>query len=197
MACLVCSTESVEMLGAEKMTLLTSSVLCVKRRDSWADAPTKPYHSDGNLTPLNSIKVFLVETSSPLHWGCVPSLSPQSSTKSSHQLSLRDFLTLWGIVLLVVSISIWYRYPVCACSCVRVCVTGLLNLGHSHSRSFWWRTDLISMYKRLLSAAKVIENSFTSIWMFTSLSEVFNISFQMASKVPSNFDSTFQVYFIH
>lgn len=92
MACLVCSPGSVEMLGAEKMTLLTSCVLCVKGRDSWAQGPTKPYHSDENLTPLNSIKVFLVETSSPLHWHASPVI-PQSSTKSSHQLSLRKFLT--------------------------------------------------------------------------------------------------------
>lgn len=72
MTCLVCSTESVEMLGTGKMTLLTSRVLCVRRRDSWANAPTTPYHSDENLTPLNLITVFLAETSCGLCLQFVP-----------------------------------------------------------------------------------------------------------------------------
>lgn len=72
MTCLVCSKESVEMLGTGKMTLLTSSVLCVKRRDSRADAPTEPHHSDENLTPLNLIKVFLGGTTTGLHLQFVP-----------------------------------------------------------------------------------------------------------------------------
>lgn len=72
MTCLVCSTESVEMLGTGKMTLLTSGVLCVKRRDSRANAPTTPYHSDENLTPLNLIKGFLVGSSCGLCLQSVP-----------------------------------------------------------------------------------------------------------------------------
>lgn len=72
MTCLVCSTESVEMLGAGKMTLLTSSVLCVKRRDSWADAPTEPHRSDESLTPLNLIKLFLGGTRTRMHLQFLP-----------------------------------------------------------------------------------------------------------------------------
>ena len=65
MACLVCSTKSVQMLCAEKMTLLTSTVSFLSTGETpgpyyYPDTPTVPYHADENLTPLNLIKVFPV-----------------------------------------------------------------------------------------------------------------------------------------
>lgn len=65
MACLVCSTKSAQMLHAEKMTLLTSSVSFLSTGETpgpyyYPDTPTEPYHADENLTPLNLIKVFPV-----------------------------------------------------------------------------------------------------------------------------------------
>lgn len=55
MACLVCSTKSVQMLCAEKMTLLTSSVSFLSRGETpgpyhYPDTPAEPYHADENLT---------------------------------------------------------------------------------------------------------------------------------------------------
>lgn len=65
MACLQCCMESAQMLCAEKMTLLTSSVSFLSPGETpspyyYPDTPTEPYHADENLTPLNLIKVFPV-----------------------------------------------------------------------------------------------------------------------------------------
>lgn len=71
MACLQCSTKSAQMLHAEKMTLLTSSVSFLSTGGTpgpyyYPDTPTEPYHADENLTPLNLIKVFPVSCSNQL-----------------------------------------------------------------------------------------------------------------------------------
>lgn len=65
MACLRCSMKSAQMLRAEKMTLLTSSVSFLSTGETpgpyhYTDTPTEPYHADENLSPLNLIKVFSV-----------------------------------------------------------------------------------------------------------------------------------------
>lgn len=65
MACLQCSMKSAQMLCAEKMTLLTSSVSFLSTGETpgpyhYADTPTEPYHADENLSPLNLIKVLFL-----------------------------------------------------------------------------------------------------------------------------------------